>query len=290
MRAADLDEAIALANGTPFGLTSGIHTLDEREVARWVDRLEAGNLYVNRPITGAIVGRQPFGGWKASSVGPGAKAGGPNYVLQLGRWRQATRPPDDGEPLPEPIVGLLERCLAELPGPEERALVRASAASYARAWRRHFGVEHDSSAILGERNAFRYRRCRRVLVRGGVDAAAVAQVTLAARVAGVPLTVSLPPESPPAGWLTEVGGVELVVEGEAGFVERLARPGDADRLRVWEPISTAARVAANGVGLTVIDAPVIANGRLELRWYLREQTVSRLLHRYGSVPEPAAPA
>ena len=45
--------------------------------------IEAGNLYVNRPITGAIVGRQPFGGWKASSVGPGAKAGGPNYVLQL---------------------------------------------------------------------------------------------------------------------------------------------------------------------------------------------------------------
>ena len=42
--------------------------------------------------------------------------------------------------------------------------------------------------------------------------------------------------------------------------------------------------------VTVIDAPVLANGRLELRWYLREQTVSRLLHRYGSVTEPAATA
>ncbi|HXL45783.1 MAG TPA: proline dehydrogenase family protein, partial [Candidatus Binatia bacterium] len=85
MRAADLDQAIALANAQPFGLTSGIQTLDDREIARWLDRIEAGNLYVNRPITGAIVGRQPFGGWKASSVGPGAKAGGPNYVLQLAR-------------------------------------------------------------------------------------------------------------------------------------------------------------------------------------------------------------
>jgi RHH-type proline utilization regulon transcriptional repressor/proline dehydrogenase/delta 1-pyrroline-5-carboxylate dehydrogenase len=78
------------------------------------------------------------------------------------------------------------------------------------------------------------------------------------------------------------------VEAEAGFVERLAHPGDAERLRAWAPISTAARAAANGVGLTVLDTPVLANGRLELRWYVREQAVSRVMHRYGSVTEPAA--
>jgi RHH-type proline utilization regulon transcriptional repressor/proline dehydrogenase/delta 1-pyrroline-5-carboxylate dehydrogenase len=83
--------------------------------------------------------------------------------------------------------------------------------------------------------------------------------------------------------------VTLVVEAEAGFVERLTHPDDAERVRVWEPISTAARAAANSVGLTVIDVPVVANGRLELRWYLREQTVSRVRHRYGSVMEPALP-
>jgi RHH-type proline utilization regulon transcriptional repressor/proline dehydrogenase/delta 1-pyrroline-5-carboxylate dehydrogenase len=85
--------------------------------------------------------------------------------------------------------------------------------------------------------------------------------------------------------------VELVVEAEAGLVERMARPGDAERLRTWAPLSTAARVAAGGVGLTVIDAPVVANGRLELRWYLREQAVSQVVHRYGSmnVAEPAGP-
>jgi RHH-type proline utilization regulon transcriptional repressor/proline dehydrogenase/delta 1-pyrroline-5-carboxylate dehydrogenase len=84
--------------------------------------------------------------------------------------------------------------------------------------------------------------------------------------------------------------VEVVVEAEAGFVERLAHPGGAARLRVWGPISTAARAAANGVGLTVIDAPVLATGRLELRWYVREQAVSRIVHRYGSVTEPPATA
>ena len=290
MRAADLDQAIELANATPFGLTSGIQTLDAREIARWVDRVEAGNLYVNRPTTGAIVGRQPFGGWKASSVGPGAKAGGPNYVLQLARWRQMTLPAGDDEPLPEPMATLLERCRAELA--DACALLRASAASYARAWRRHFGREHEPSAIRGERNAFRYRPCRRVIARGTTArpeaAAALCQVILAACVVGTPLTVSLSPDSEPWTWLAECGGVDLVVEAEAGFVERLAHPQDAERVRVWEPISTAARAAATGTGVTVIDAPVLANGRLELRWYLREQTVSRVLHRYGSVTEPAA--
>src|SRR5947207_12987696 len=282
MRAESLDHAIDLANAQPFGLTSGIQTLDDREIARWVDRLEAGNLYVNRPITGAIVGRQPFGGWKASSVGPGAKAGGPNYVLQLARWHQASLPAAGDEPLPESIAALLARCLTVLP--DARAVLEASAASYARAWRSHFGREHDPMGIRGERNAFRYRPCHRMIARGA-PSAALGQVILAACVAGTPLTVSLPPDSPPWPWLSECDGVELVVEAEAGFVDRLAHPGDAERVRVWEPISTAARAAANGTGITVIDAPVLANGRLELRAYVREQAVSHVLHRYGSLTE-----
>jgi RHH-type proline utilization regulon transcriptional repressor/proline dehydrogenase/delta 1-pyrroline-5-carboxylate dehydrogenase len=289
MRAEDLDQAIALANAPPFGLTSGIESLDDREIRRWVDRVEAGNLYVNRPITGAIVGRQPFGGWKASSVGPGAKAGGPNYVLQLARWRQVGHPAGDGEPLPAPLGARLERCLTALPDAAARALVQASAASYARAWRRHFSQEHDPSAIPGERNVFRYRPCRRVLVRGTArDVVPLVQVALAAGAAGVPLLVSLSPDSPPVPWLAEVDGVETVVEAEAGFVERLAHPGAVERVRVWGPVSTAARAAANGLGLTIVDVPVLANGRLELRWYVREQSVSQVVHRYGSIPGPAA--
>ena len=82
----DLDEAIRLQNAVDYGLTAGLHSLDSEEVAHWLDRVEAGNLYVNRGITGAIVQRQPFGGWKRSAVGAGAKAGGPNYLFGLGEW------------------------------------------------------------------------------------------------------------------------------------------------------------------------------------------------------------
>src|SRR4029077_5527012 len=84
-----LDEAIEIANETGYGLTSGIHSLDEREIEKWKEGIRAGNLYINRGPVGAIVLRQPFGGMGKSSVGPGIKAGGPNYVVPLMQFDEA---------------------------------------------------------------------------------------------------------------------------------------------------------------------------------------------------------
>jgi RHH-type proline utilization regulon transcriptional repressor/proline dehydrogenase/delta 1-pyrroline-5-carboxylate dehydrogenase len=86
MRAPDLSSAIEWQNSTPYGLTAGIHSLNEEECEEWLRSVEAGNLYINRAITGAVVQRQPFGGWKRSSVGPTSKAGGPHYIEQLRNW------------------------------------------------------------------------------------------------------------------------------------------------------------------------------------------------------------
>ncbi len=293
MRAGNLDEAIDLANGTPYGLTSGIQSLDDREIERWLSRLEAGNLYVNRPITGAMVGRQPFGGWKASSVGPGAKVGGPNYVLQLARWRASTSlSPIGGEGrVRGPLSALLERWLEEADDEQARALLRSSAASYALAWQGHFSREHEPSRILGEHNVFRYRPCRRVLVRASAASPggrlALQQVLLAALTCGAPPTVSLS-RGDPWPWLTEHAAVAVVTESEAELIEHLRSPEGVERLRVLEPVSLGARAAAHEAGVPVIDAPVLAAGRLELRWYLREQTIARMVHRYGNVMEPTA--
>ena len=93
MEARDLDEAIDLVNATGYGLTSGLESLDDREQERWQQHIRAGNLYINRPTTGAIVLRQPFGGMGKSSVGPGIKAGGPNYVAPLMTFRDAPSTP-----------------------------------------------------------------------------------------------------------------------------------------------------------------------------------------------------
>ncbi|MFP5369067.1 MAG: aldehyde dehydrogenase family protein, partial [Actinomycetes bacterium] len=57
MRVETLEEAIALVNEVDYGLTSGLHSLDPAEIGTWLERVEAGNLYVNRGITGAIVQR-----------------------------------------------------------------------------------------------------------------------------------------------------------------------------------------------------------------------------------------
>src|SRR3990167_3460459 len=83
LRASNLDHAIELANRVPYGLTAGLHSLDDIEQNYWMEHIQAGNLYINRGTTGAVVRRQPFGGYKASSIGAGAKAGGPNYVQQF---------------------------------------------------------------------------------------------------------------------------------------------------------------------------------------------------------------
>ena len=153
MRARDLDHAIALQNATQFGLTGGIHSLDDQEVAHWLERVEVGNAYINRHITGAVVQRQPFGGWKRSSVGCGPKAGGPSYVESFGTWAGG----NDGEP------------------------------EFQRAWNDYFAAEHDSSGLACERNILRYRPLPSVgvYIAPDADPTAVAIADMAACVAGV---------------------------------------------------------------------------------------------------------
>jgi RHH-type transcriptional regulator, proline utilization regulon repressor / proline dehydrogenase / delta 1-pyrroline-5-carboxylate dehydrogenase len=81
LRARDLDHALELANATPYALTAGIFSRSPANLRRAADGLRAGNVYLNRHTTGAVVGRQPFGGYGLSGIG--SKAGGPDYLLQL---------------------------------------------------------------------------------------------------------------------------------------------------------------------------------------------------------------
>jgi len=92
-------------------------------------------------------------------------------------------------------------------------------------------------------------------------------------------------------WLGEHVAVAAATESEADLIECLrasSAEGGIERLRVLDPVSLAVWVAAHEAGVAVLAAAVLAVGRLELRWYLREQTVARVVHRYGNVMEPAA--
>jgi RHH-type proline utilization regulon transcriptional repressor/proline dehydrogenase/delta 1-pyrroline-5-carboxylate dehydrogenase len=81
LRARDLDEALEIANGTAYALTGGLYSRSPANIARVKRAFRVGNLYVNRSITGALVDRQPFGGFRLSGIG--TKAGGPDYLLEF---------------------------------------------------------------------------------------------------------------------------------------------------------------------------------------------------------------
>jgi RHH-type proline utilization regulon transcriptional repressor/proline dehydrogenase/delta 1-pyrroline-5-carboxylate dehydrogenase len=253
MRADGLAQALTWQNAVVYGLTAGLHSLDPAEHRRWVDAVEAGNLYVNRPTTGAIVGRQPFGGWKRSSVGPTAKTGGPNYLLALRRWSDAH------------VTG-----------------VAAAAADYRRWWDSHFGRVTELAGLSGESNQLRYRSfAPGVIVRVSGDGSddEVAKALAAAEVTGTPVRVSS--ERPLGPW-REKPESPLTVESGESFAASLAESPGA-RLRLLGPAEPEVLVAAADLAMAVFDEPMCSHGRVELARWLREQVVTRSLHRYGNV-------
>lgn len=282
IRVSSLEEAIRIQNDSDFGLTGGLHSLDDREIALWRKEVQVGNAYVNRPITGAIVRRQPFGGWKKSCFGPGAKAGGPNYITQFGRWTEK-EPPAEGVIVKGGTPALLDKLCAAMKDSAHR--IRAAAASQAKWHLREFSVEHDPSQVYGESNIFRYVPVKGVLYRADRESDEdIAIVILAASLAGVPLEISV---DKARKWMEKVPEAAVVEEDEAGMLRRLA--GEAARFGFlrYPGAGPDAYRAANEAGLPLLDIPVLANGRIELLRYYREQAVSETVHRYGNIiPKP----
>jgi RHH-type proline utilization regulon transcriptional repressor/proline dehydrogenase/delta 1-pyrroline-5-carboxylate dehydrogenase len=285
MTAASLEEAVAIVNEVDYGLTSGLHSLNPEEVGYWLEHIDAGNLYVNRGITGAIVQRQPFGGWKKSAVGAGAKAGGPSYLIGMGSWRDAPLPPVAGA-----VTGVPARILESMHGDEHCDWLAGALSDDARLWADEFGVAKDVSGLFAERNVCRYRPVPVVIryeaATSGHGVAELARVAAAGLLAGAPLTVSSAVEVP--GSLTSVlraANVVPAVEGGDAWtarVARLAQNGPA-RIRLVGPSVLATTEAAGGSPqIAVYSSDVVSAGRVELLTFLREQAVSITAHRYGT--------
>jgi len=285
MTAHDLYDAIEIANATDYGLTSGLHSLDEREQARWVKRIRAGNLYINRGTTGAIVRRQPFGGIHGSCFGPGAKAGGPNYVAQLMRLQQDGTPAIDAAPEAS-AAALIADTGRHL---ERKAQERLAAATcnYGKAWSEHFQLARDPSRVLGELNVASYRGCSPLVIRAG-DGANVEHVMMACAAA---LTCG-------AGFALSYGGswaarhpyvaaLEHVPDVVETAAELAARMGELERVRMVGALPQALLEASMETGVHVATEDVIGVGRGELLHYVREQSLSISYHRHGNLAAAA---
>jgi RHH-type proline utilization regulon transcriptional repressor/proline dehydrogenase/delta 1-pyrroline-5-carboxylate dehydrogenase len=294
MRFTTLAEAITLVNATGYGLTSGLESLDDREQAQWLAGIRAGNLYLNRPTTGAIVLRQPFGGMGRSCFGPGMKAGGPNYVAQFMRFTDRAGTRVDAL-IAHPQLAELAARIANSP---DAADIIDALASYDAAARCEFLREHDHFRLLGQDNRRRYLPIREVRVR--VEARdsffEIFARAGAARAAGCRVIMSSPPGEPlPAvralDDLTDswAGDIEFIEESSAQLGS-VIRAGEVERIRFAAPdrVAPELRSAAAESGVYLADAPVLREGRLELLWYLREQSISHDYHRYGNLGARAA--
>lgn len=310
-----LHEAIDIVHQTGYGLTSGLESLDDREQQQWTSRLRAGNLYINRPTTGAIVLRQPFGGAGKSAFGPGIKAGGPNYVVPLMHFST----------LDDPLPAKLPQALAAVEEPQAPELeslsvfyqqMHASGNRAAAQLRKHLDDEqwqklcgaildydrfatteiratHDSLCLLGQDNMRRYVPMTHIRIRvsPGDSWLDIAARAIAVVAAGGRATLSYSAEVDER--IIEVfeeltqewaGDMEFLQESDEELAESIAR-GQVDRVRYAAPglVPSVVQRAAAEQFIYVADARVSPVGRVELLWYVREQSVCIDYHRYGNL-------
>jgi RHH-type proline utilization regulon transcriptional repressor/proline dehydrogenase/delta 1-pyrroline-5-carboxylate dehydrogenase len=277
---ATLAEAIEVQNDVDYGLTAGLHSLDDAEQAQWIQEVAAGNLYVGRGITGAVVRRQPFGGWKKSTVGTGSKAGGPNYLVGLSDWSPA---PASGTTVGCVVDAWAEKFLREtaLVG-DDLDFLRRSLASDLVAWDTEFGVTRDVSNLGVEANVLRYLPAP-VTVRAEADARPVEVLRVVAAGLRARSTLRLSVHASVAlgegvlGFLTTNG---VSVDTETDWARAVSH-GGADRTRV---VGSGTDVPT-GPSAAVWSGAVTEAGRVEMLPFLREQSISITHHRFGTYRE-----
>ena len=214
----------------------------------------AGNLYINRGITGAIVNRQPFGGMKLSAFGGGIKAGGPNYCT----------------------------CFVEITDkPDNKTDYKQS---YAKAYQEEFSKARDINQLYGEQNVFRYLPLESMLLRlfpEDTNEAAM-MIAYAARTCGTPLTISFDPTDDRSEALSKTGCV-LWTEPLDNFLKKIPQ---YERIRACSPnIPKIMYERAAAANKYIATAPPVKQGRIELIHYIKEQSISFEYHRYGSISE-----
>jgi len=250
-----LQHGIDLINASEYGLTSGLQSLNEGEQQLWKNSIEAGNLYINRGITGAIVNRQPFGGMKRSAFGGGIKAGGRNYVS----------------------------CFVNIYDNAEKTEFSKALKSYQNAFDSEFSVEKDIHNLMGESNTFRYLPLKKISLRVLPDDSIedIKMIISAAEICKTPLEISIDKGNSCLEALKNCENIKIETEQE--FISGI---GNQDRIRTCSAnISDGIYKKAAEKGIHIVSTKPLMEGRVELLNYLKEQSISFEYHRYGSITE-----
>ncbi|MBU6140705.1 MAG: proline dehydrogenase family protein [Proteobacteria bacterium] len=286
MKIDSLAEGIELVNSTGYGLTSALESLNDNEQLLWKNSIQAGNLYINRSSTGAVVERQPFGGMNKSAFGIGIKAGGLNYIYQFFNFTNKTlnsiakNVEIENRDLRE-VAKDLER--------EDKNGISAALKNYVGIHNDFFSKEIDYQKIPGQSNITRFLSLQNIAVRADISASIkdLILAILAAKLCTKKVFVSLEnrnivaeiEKTSPA----ILRNLVVTIEKEEEFVGQLER---FKRVRVVsknEP--TLLKQKASNSGIAVISDGVIYQGRVELLNYLQEQSVSNNYHRFGYIAQ-----
>lgn len=274
----DLKQGIDYVNSSEYGLTSGLQSLDEAEQELWKDTLEAGNLYINRGITGAIVNRQPFGGMKRSAFGGGVKAGGANYVSCFVEFSEKNEITDCNS------SSLLSRILRD---EKSKTRLNYAALNYAEVWNNVFSKECDINHIYGESNKFRYLPLEKIAIRiqAEDDLCDIFLCLLAASIAKVHVTISIDADSSKISDLRMaiaiVKNTDINIQTEEQFLDSMDR---YERIRTCGScLSDSFFTRAADLGKYIALQKPLIEGRLELLHYVKEQSIAFEYHRYGSI-------
>lgn len=273
----NLQQGIEYANSSDYGLTAGLQSLNEEEQDLWKNSIEAGNLYINRGITGAIVNRQPFGGMKRSAFGGGIKAGGPNYVSCFVEFTEK-----------DVIASVEKNPLITLVSDEkDQKRLGFALNRYDQAWQNEFSQERDVNYIYGEANTFRYLPLRSVgfRVQEKDNLCDVLLVLAASNKANTPVVVSINENDQKVGAVKDASSLLLntsvKIQAEDRFIDEM---GSYERIRSCSTdLSDAIYMKAAQLGKHIASDKPLVEGRLELLNYLKEQSIAYEYHRYGSI-------
>jgi RHH-type proline utilization regulon transcriptional repressor/proline dehydrogenase/delta 1-pyrroline-5-carboxylate dehydrogenase len=298
LRAANVEQAVTLANQTGYGLTSGLESLDRREQHFWMERVKAGNLYVNRGTTGAVVLRQPFGGMGKSALGASIKAGGPHYVTQFFEAEEIGPPQQGPLGTTHPLLRLAQRWQLRLDWNrfgDDAGDIRKSVfaiRSYLFHVEAEFSRELDFFHLRGQDNVLRHLPVGTVVVRlqpqDGLfeSLARIAAVRATGNRLRVSVTKGL--DTPATRFLYGPEGRRLI--GKAPMFQEtdedlIACIPQIDRIRYAAPDRVPREVfaAAAETGFYLARTPVLMEGRIELLQYYRQQSVCTNYHRYGNL-------
>ncbi|CAN2039877.1 RHH-type transcriptional regulator, proline utilization regulon repressor / proline dehydrogenase / delta 1-pyrroline-5-carboxylate dehydrogenase [Candidatus Magnetomoraceae bacterium gMMP-15] len=300
MKAEDLDHAIELTNQTCYGLTSGLESLDEHEHKYWKEHIKAGNLYINRVTTGAIVLRQPFGGMCKSALGAGIKAGGPNYVSQFMNFKEIKAPTIGAIQKDYQLLRLAQEWKQKLnwhgfkdfESDIKKTILAIKSCLYHA--EQEFFKEKDYFHLRGQDNIVRYLPVGRLIIRlHEADSLFETLVRIAAaRISECKPIISLPPDL--NNNITQflagregkkiIGDLPIKYQTDSALIKFIPK---IDRIRYAAQDRVPYKVfeVAAKTGFYISRARVMMEGRIELLQYFREQSISYNYHRYGNLGE-----